>query len=147
MGWPLKKGCGLWKGNEKELQFLKSDAGQVKSRVWACPKCESLHLTKRGKKLVNRLRELARSVPKLVQKRSVPTLVQKPAQKRSPKYATKAEWLEAQKKACARKQRYDSWEASVFFAKARGLRSYKCPICPGYHMTSAVKFGHLQKKW
>lgn len=40
---------------------------------------------------------------------------------------------------CTDKRRYDSRSAAMFFARTDGLRPYKCPHCPGWHLTSKVQ--------
>jgi len=51
-----------------------------------------------------------------------------------------------QKEKCRAKKRYDDLTAANFFAAADGLRSYPCPICHGYHLTSK-KVGKGKKNW
>lgn len=45
-------------------------------------------------------------------------------------------------KACPtpEKRSYDSRDAAVFFARADGLRAYRCP-CGAWHLSSKVKPG------
>jgi hypothetical protein len=48
---------------------------------------------------------------------------------------------------CTDKKRYESRQAAWFFALTDGLRSYRCPLCGGWHLTSSnVRRGRPMKR-
>lgn len=147
MAWRLKNQCTDWTDPElvRVRNRLMWDASKIKSRAWACPVCESLHLTRRGRVTANRWRsERDKEAAQLrKEERRVRDIERRlgiyPKQKPKPK--NREEWLARQKQACKRKQHFDTREAAVFFAKARGLRAYQCPVCNGWHLTSSIPLG------